>query len=816
MSGSFPITSNTMSSAVVSDLGKLTVAFSSNSTTPSPGDEAYTLAKFTTAVSDQDVQIEKLKLTIIGTVDSSDIANFKLEASGSQIGSSVATMASDKTITFDLSANPYLITKGSTKTISLKGDVMNGTSRTYDVYLYNKEDIVARDMEYGINITPNQSDSWTRISSTVSTIQSGSLTISKDVSSPSGNIAAGATDVEVAKFNVEATGEDIKVDTVYVQSSGSLYQAKLYVDGGQVGQSADLATSTAGIFNMGNSFIIAAGQTKTMIVKADIKDSVSPYPNKTAGISFVVSLDTGGTKSMDYTLQSSGSTGTAGVVTANTLTARTGVVTVTKSSSLVDASSSNPSGTINAVQQKIASFVVRAGSGEAVEVTQITLEDDNTDDELGDNFQNLKLMSGSTQIGNTISTLNTSDGTYDFSVSPMITIAAGGEQTFDVFADIKSSPATTASLITSLEVGSVSATGVDTSSDASVSSLDLDLQEVYIATAGSITVAVDSDSPTADQLLMGGNDVEIAKFKISEVTKSENVNITELVVSDSVSSAATGTLMNIELYDGTTKIAGPVSLDTTNATSTYAHAVFSGLDVIVEAGKNKVLTVKADINADPNGVSGSTHTFAVLADNGISGTNSITARGASSGADASPSLTVDVTANEMTVYRTRPTVTWASDTPQGDNQLVATDDEVVAKFNVTNSANEGSHDTIVNNINFGISSTGVGALGSARTLTIYKDSVSASNIVATTDFPSGGSFGDTAMTMLSSPVTIGATTSTGVTQLFIVTLDTSDASADGDKISINIEQGDIEWSDGVTATSSTVIDLPLQGKTITN
>ncbi|MCX6799862.1 MAG: hypothetical protein NT091_01815, partial [Candidatus Falkowbacteria bacterium] len=166
VSGSFPITGNTMSTAQVSDLGKLTVATSTSPSAPNPGAVAHSLQKFTLAAVDQNVQVESIKLTIIGTVDAADIANFKLDVGGTQVGSTVAAMASDKTVTFDLSAAPYAIAKGNTKTLTLTGDVKSGTSRTFQVYIYNKEDVVAKDTEYGVYITPNQANTWTRLSGT--------------------------------------------------------------------------------------------------------------------------------------------------------------------------------------------------------------------------------------------------------------------------------------------------------------------------------------------------------------------------------------------------------------------------------------------------------------------------------------------------------------------------------------------------------------------------------------------------------------------------------------------------------------------------
>jgi len=807
VSGSFPVTSNTMSTARVFDLGKLTLAHSTNSTNPDPGTDAHTLWKFTANATDQDIQIEKMKFTVIGTVDASDLANFKLDAGGTQLGSVVTAMASDKTITFDMSANPYLISKGNTKTISLKGDVKNGTSRTYQVYLYDKEDVVAKDMEYGVYVTPNQEDTWTRISAAAaSTISSGSLTVSKNTSSPTGNVALGATDVEIARFDFQASGEDIKIDSInhYVDMSAStgLYQVKMYIDGAQVGQANDVPEITADSVDLGNSFIIPAGTTKTLVVKADIKEADSTDTTADETIAFQL----GNTTSASYTLQSSGGTGTTGAVTSNTLTVRTGTVTVSKNPSFGDKTSSLPTGTVNATDVRIGSFVVTAGSGEAVDLTQITLKDADGTSQVGDNFQNLKIKHDGTQIGSTVSSPDNSgtQATYDFDVSPMVRLAAGEQYVIDVYADIKGTPQDSAtSLSPAVSFDNVTATGVTTTSDASYAT-DVTLQTAYISAAGTLTVTIDGDTTLSDQLVMGATDQELAKFKF-ESSASEAITISELIVSDNVSSAATGTLMNLKLYDGATLIAGPIQLSATSATTTYANAVFSNLDINIPASQNKVLTVKGDVSTYDNGAtSESTHTLAILANNG-SGTDSVTARGASSGTTLSSVVSSDQSGSQMEVFRTKLTVTWASDTPSGASAGAAA--QTIAKINVTNSSNSGNYAATVKNMNFAISST-VTAAGGSRQLDVYKSALG-TTALANTTYPNIN-FADSAITEANfTDVEIAA----GTTKLFLVTLDTNDATSD-ENLSIYVDSSDITWNDGVNDTTS-IKSLPLTPKTIT-
>ncbi|MDD5294629.1 MAG: hypothetical protein PHP21_01765, partial [Patescibacteria group bacterium] len=537
VSGSFPITGNTMSTAAVTDLGRLQVTTSGTMSNPDPGTTGQEIWKFTAASTDQKIDIERLKFTIIGTVSVGDLANFKLDVGGTQIGSTVSAMASDKTITFDFSP-AYRIDKGITKTISLKADIVSGTSRTYRLYFYNKEDIVAKDVQYGVYITPNQADTWAKVSYGADvTINTGSLTISKNIASASGNVAAGATGVDVAKFDLKAVGEDIKIDSVWIHtvestSANGLYQVKLSVDGSQVGTTQNVVETVATEFTCGNALIIPANTTKTLVVTADIKD----YDGVSLTDTETITLQLGDVKSVDYTRQVTGTTGTGGVISANVLTVRTGALTSAENTSFGDRSATTPTGVASASNVKIASITLTAGPGESVTVTQISLIDFSATTLMGNNFQNLKLKNSSgTQLGNTIGNLNTStSGSYNFSPSPAIKIAAGGQYVVDVYADVKSSAANQGYNIYGIKFASVSATGDVTNASADENPADYELQTMYIATAGNLYISDDADTPVAQQLVMGATDQEVARFKL-EATASEDINITQLSVFDNVS-----------------------------------------------------------------------------------------------------------------------------------------------------------------------------------------------------------------------------------------------------------------------------------------
>ena len=231
-----------------------------------------------------------------------------------------------------------------------------------------------------------------------------------------------------------------------------------------------------------------------------------------------------------------------------------------------------------------------------------------------------------------------------------------------------------------------------------------------------------------------------------------------------------------------------------------------------------MVTVKVDATPYSSGaVSGSTHTLAILA-NYNGGNEGVTAFGVSSGTeltgatlDFSASPDADVTVNQMTVYRTKLTAAFASDSPSG--ATTGGTGATVAKFVVTNSANVGNYSATIKVMNIGMDQTGISIPAATnRALTIYKDSL-ATSALATTNYgtANNGNFTDSAFTDAGfTDVEI----TPGTSKTFFVTLDTNDAGTT-DSLSINLEASDITWTDDVTSSITTVNSLPLTPKTLT-
>jgi hypothetical protein len=821
-----------MTTASVTDLGHLYFAGAAgaNGTIPATvkADEANKELWSVNVTADaQNMQIKYLKFTMVGTIATTDIDNIRLEVAGVQVGSAVP-LSSDKTVTFDLSAAPITINSGVTKAIALRGDMKGGSGRVFKFTIQRSADVVLSDSNYGVNVTPNVNNTTTAFGVVQQTtgngtsVDAGTLTLGVATDSPTGNIADGGTGLTLAKFSFGAAGEAVKIDNLDVfcasnDSLGTLNNLKVLLDGSQVGTTVSsllcsngTATST---FTFSNTFVIEPGITRYLTVVADTTHSTIA-----ANDTLAVKLATGSGNAMGQVTMTSLSTTAQ---TARTLTVKSGTAAAVKNTAFADRSATNPTGTVSAAAAKIASFIITAGGGEAINVTQIKLAD-NATTELGDNFQNLKLMNGTTQIGTTISSLNSGNttnnaaGTYTFTPSTAIQVAAGQQYVVDIYADIKSAAADTGTVLNPVVAfDKVTATGVNTGTDASYDT-NVDLQKAYISAQGNLTITLDSDSTLSQQMLLGSTGIELAKFKLA-ADATEDITISKLALNDLMIGVATGTIKNVKVYDGTTQIGQTINFTADNGTSTYA--VLDGLNLTIPKNSSKVLTVKGDLTSfDEGGAAGTYHALSIYPK--YDDTNdSITAVGAASGQsitagflDFGTTPDQQVFGNTMVVYKALVYVSWASDTPSGATGAGSA--YTVAKINIVNNTNVGNYSATIKSLNFAISQTGISNTAD-RELKIYKDAISVGNLIATTQWlgTATENFGNTNITAAGFNSGNGVEISSGATKTFFITMDTNDAGTN-DRLSIYVDSADVVWNDGVVDIAD-CNTLPLAPKTLT-
>lgn len=822
ISGSFPIMGNYMTTAQVSDLGKVTIAHVSNSTTVDPGQTGFEVWKFSVAATDQKVSVNSIKVTNVGSVATTDLTNIKLMDGATQLGATAATLGVDGTVTFDLSANPLVVTAGQTKNLSVKADIVGGTTRTFRFSVQRSADIVAMDTNYGISLKPNQTDSFSVVqASAATTINSGTLTISVDVASPTGNVAADYTDQELARFTFKAAGEAVKVSSLNASSTGStaggINNAKLYLDGTQVGATTDLSATASVAFTFGNSFIVPAGATKTLVVKGEVKKAAGT--SFTAGNQLQVSLVAGSSNAQGQTSMTSISTSAAN---GNTLTVQTGTLSTAANTGMAAATASLPTGVKGATNSKIASFTITAGSGEGADVSQIVVMNSATAGlALGHDFQNLTLKNGAIVIGTPVGSLSTTaSNTYSFNPSPAISLAAGQQYVVDVYADILTGASNaSATPYTAVILDSVTATGKSTNSDASAAG-DINGQAVYIATGGSLVVASASDMPIAQNRSMGQTGQTLATFKLT-TGAPEAVNISQIVVTDTLSGTATlatGTITNLSLWNSAGVQVGSTVASMSASAGLDVKATFSGLALSLAKDKAEVLTLKGDINAYPNAVSGSYHVFSI-AEN-----SAVTAVGATSGQTVNMTG-ASIAGTAQRAYRAELTAANAMSNFSGGLGT----DQNIGKYRLTNTS-AGNYTITVTDIDLGMSTTATGALSATRYVTLKRDAANGTTVAKTSSRPTGTLFTATTANFADisawsvttgnsgeqafSSFTIDASSGTGYVDIYVLA-DTNDMALT-ESVSTSIGTGSlvVTWSDGVSSNITTLDSAPVIGATV--
>ncbi|MHA1482601.1 MAG: hypothetical protein ACTSQA_04085 [Candidatus Heimdallarchaeaceae archaeon] len=811
VNGTFGLVGNYMSTAVTTDVGQLTVATTTAAGATVDPQDGLDIYNLNLTGSDQKLEVRKIKFTNIGSISVGDLKNFMLYDGGVQIGDTIEDLDSAKTVTFDLTDSPLVIDKGITKNLHLKADIVNGTNRTFQFSIQEMTDISVYDTGYGIYIKPNKTDSWTVFKMITSTINTGKLTLTKSSDCPSGNVALGATNVTIVKFDAKATGEDVKITSLYVSvygtnmatggSNDGLYQGKVYFDGSQKGSTKNLITHTAEgatsrtQFTFGNTFIVPAdGETYTIEIKADIKD----YEGDAFGGDEKITTQL---RTFVATGRDSSASVTVSSATGYELAITTGVLSAAKNQAISNWTAANPTGVPGAEEVLVGSFVVTAGASEGADITSLVMRLATTTSIL----QNMKLYNGTKETGTQIGAIRSSvavDTDYTFYPSSYISLEKSNSFVLNVYADILTG--FSAGDNGYVRLGTVSGTGKVTNSSANTSGTVVG-QTIWLVANASLTATAASDQPKAAQVMMSDTDVVFNKIKLAAGV-GEDVQVTEIIVKGVLGGLApTSTVTNISLWDGTTQVGS-----TKNALVAAATATFdlTSSPWVIPAGTDKVLTIKADINNYAYASSGADVKLGVI-------TSGITAKGGTSGVDCGD--TGAVAGKSMYNYKTKVTVAVNSETPVGAK--FAGTSKHVLYFDVTN---DGAFDAYLNAVTFGIdfvTGTGSATATADRVFHIY-DSIDITTSLGNGTIATGDAISTTTLAIdISTDHAIPA----GATKTFYVIGDTSDCGATsgssaGSQLSFYISTGsNLNWDDDVsTAVESTrTKTFPITGETLT-
>lgn len=583
----FPVNSGyqTVSAATLStvDYGA-TVSPSTTSVSPQSD---FPVWQNTISVSTNPVKLASMKFTNLGSIDSAYVSNLRLYVDGVMAGSAIPSMAADRTVTFDLTANPVMLSTQS-HVVKVLANLTGGASRTLQLSVQRSSDAMFVDNQLGQPVTPTFGGStFTAVTSagaiTINSVSASSgVSVSLASNSPTSNVAVGASSVKWASFSMLASGENVKVSDLYVYASssvsgvisgvGGLKNGKIYVNGVQVGSTKDIgATSAAATdFSLGSSLILPAGLTTIVDVYADAKDTGST--NLSSGATVIVYLKAGSSNGQGQSSLNSTAV-PASLATGNAITVTSSSLTATKYTGY-----GNQTMIAGATGAKLGAFTLSTGSTEGVTVNTINFTFPAA---VSSTITNLTIKDEATgaTLGSTISTPSTSN-----SYAINLDIGASSSKTIGIYADILSGAnvGTLQATITTATAG----TGITTGISATAASTAL--QTITLG-AGTLTAARGAGDPVSNNVLAGASSVMVGQFAFTAQNSAYTVQNLAVLVPNAVATSVTGVTLKYKDAAGTTQtVSQPLSVTALNA---YATATFTGLTMYVPQNDSANLDV---------------------------------------------------------------------------------------------------------------------------------------------------------------------------------------------------------------------------------
>ncbi len=616
--------------------------------------DGYVMWQNVLSVTTRALNMSSLSFRQIGSVNSSDLRNFKLYVDGVQVGTTVAALDSASYITFDMSGNPVKLATGN-RTLKLVGDIVGGSNRNFTMSLRQVGDVMLVDSELGQPVLPQaNSTTFSARETGQQDISQGTISITKKATSLSGNVTKDSTNIVLASYEVKASGESMKVENLRVgivsgtATVGSLRNAALFVDGAQVGSTISIATTTGTTqyseVSLGSSLVVVPGTPRTLEIRADIYDNDGTN-SVVAGTTLTARILAGVTNvqrmtSLNYVANT--------LVDGNQLTVTEGSLTASKNATYSDAQTT----VVPRTAFKLGSWNLVAGDSEGVTLNAINvnIRQNGTTDALITDMNDIFVKYGT----KTSSVKSSVSATSTWSINE--TLASNANIPVEVYATLNSGIRAASTTIATLYVEGTTLASAQSKNSAYTTGQTLTVQ------AGSVVSSFVNDSTVAERLLVGatsGN--KMASFKI--VATNDSYTITDLALKVDSANAA-GSISKLTL-----KSSGMTDVD---VLFNGLIATSSGLSITVPANDvaGKVIDVYATTNSVGAGAATSSYSSLRVTLEGFKTTNS-------AGVQAEDGT--DRNANDMYVAKTVPTI---SSTPVSGT-LAAGANKAIANFTVT-------------------------------------------------------------------------------------------------------------------------------------
>lgn len=625
--------------------------------------EAPMLELKLTAGSTEDILIQRISLTEGGTVTNANLSNFILkDPAGATVATAVSIGAKDLlTLNF---TTPYLLEKGQNRIFTLYGDI-SGSTRSDDTivfYIDSKADVYATGKVYGYPTTPTITDIDTTSESDTLTIQGGDITIT--FNGPiKGDIALRGQDVTVFDFTIASLNQvEIKnlrfnATTTGLISGEGFNDFKLWdaTSNSVISSATDVTTSSA--VTVTDVVNLNAGQSKRMKVTVDVD------ADNDDGDDILVSLlafQSGDIKNLDNNTNVATSTIVPSAqIIGNVQDTAAPALTISLAGSPGSQSATKGATNLNTI-----GFSFRASNDDikitSVKISASTSNATGTISTLTADVLNLALYDGETKVSDLKSLTGSAlPATATFS-SMNYVITKGQTKTLTVRANLSSGATVDAGYFVYLaaltdvtavdsQSNTVAPTGATANSGATVA--------MTVLNSGDITIVkATDDNDSKPSIVLAGQEVTLAKFKVTAANEAMTINKMRISVIDSSSGTATSTgatdeVAVIKLYDGATQIGASGGYSVDGSGNSAGVAIIEDLGWAIGKNEEKTLTVKAPINV-----------IDISSANGADSGTSLYANVQAAGFEAAGSTALDTTittalGNQKVVYRGRPTVT---------------------------------------------------------------------------------------------------------------------------------------------------------------
>ena len=711
VSGSFPVSGNTMTFSN-QDAGTITVERTGSITDPTIGETSAVIGKFKVTPTDEDATLSQITVNVD---QASDHSNYKLYKASTLLAS--GTVSGDL-VTFVLTSSLF-IKDGDNVNLSVSADIGGSADDDVKVGIEEKTDVVAVGSDFGFNLAVDiaaydATGSQCTGSSidpidgsgddcSFSTIVGGQLTFAFN-GPAADDIQVDGNEQVLMNFTVTAenyttikefdvlvdsstadddTPDDDNTDDGLVQDDGDLNLQNIAIresDGttwmGPEDLSGDHDAEDTITFT--DDQTMQAGESVDLMITADVD------VNTPAGEIYFVKIDTDSVVAEDANGDDVKDITPSGLITGHDFT--------TVDSSLdVNASTPPSDGTFvkGSTGVSVSGFNFVAGNANDVTVTDITyavtgdsdgdLTPNAADVDVGDHVSQCSLydnQSGSLVDGPESPTDNSGDANLEFQ-SFAWTVAAGETGKLLLKCDFSNTDLTdddadayAFGIASGDDIVAEDGDGQDVSvSLGADDNTDGDITTITISGAGSIAITLDGSTANSTIILGSSTGVAMSKFKFAATDEPFVVKHVDLRNTGSADDAAS-----------VVKVSYTNSAGATETKSGYLSAgivSFDGLDFYVPTDSTRTLTVTVDTASVSS--TGASAGDTIQLD--FEGDTDFSAVGSASGetiTEATAGIN-DVAANEMTLHKTKPTISLASGSPSGAG--VAGDSEVF-RFNV--------------------------------------------------------------------------------------------------------------------------------------